>query len=173
MKKRFLGKVYTFKLQGRKSNISGFVLSYNDDWTLVKRCADYTFDGYTIFKNENVEFELGEFEKRITKILKLKNEYPPKLPKIKIDSLDDILKSISNKYKLIQLDFKDGESFDVVTYLGKSDSNYLFDELTTNAKWRYKLKLSEKECRVISFDNDYLNSLKLITRFRKSHMVIR
>lgn len=70
-------------------------------------------------------------------------------------------------YDLIQLDTRDGEAFDVVKYLGFQDGLYHFDELTTRAKWRYKLRLPSKEIRYISFDNDYLNALKLVTKFKR------
>jgi hypothetical protein len=63
------------------------------------------------------------------------------------------------------LDTKDGKAFDVVRYLGIDNNLYLFKELTVRAKWRYQLELPEKEINYISFDNDYLNSLKLVTSF--------
>ena len=167
MQKKYLGRFLTFKFSGRKETISGVVLAYNNNWTLVKRCVDYDPDGYTIFKNEKVEHYYGDFEKRAAKILKLKNYSFKKEPKIPIDTLETILAFATRKFKLIQLDTRKGDAFDVVSYLGKTDSLYQFDELTTNAKWRYKLNLPEKECRFISFDNDYLNSLKLITKFKR------
>jgi hypothetical protein len=170
MPKPSIGKFLTFKFIGRKDNISGIVLDYNDNWTLLRDCSwDYQLDGYTIFKNDRVEYLYGDFEKRATKILKLKGYNFKKEPKIPIDNLASIFNFISKKYKLIQLDTRKGDACDVVSYLGEDNSLYLFDELTTNAKWRYKLKLPEKECRFISFDNDYLNSLKLITKFKPRH----
>src|SRR4030095_4273932 len=166
MQKQLIGKFLTFKFVGRKENISGVVLTYNNDWTLVRRCIDYELDGYTVFKNEKVEHYYGDFEKRAARILKLKNYYFKKEPKIPIDSLETILVFAAKKFKLIQLDTRKGDAFDVVSYLKREDSLYQFDELTINAKWRYKLKLPEKECKFISFDNDYLNSIKLITKFK-------
>ncbi len=166
MTKKFIGKFFTFKFVGRKHDISGVVLDYNVDWTLIRRCIDYSLDGYTIFKNEKVDHFYGDSEKRATKILKLKKYSFKEKKQIILDSLDAILKSIDKKYGLIQLDTRKGDASDVVKYLGQADSFYLFDELTTAAKWRYKLRLPEKECRFISFDNGYLNSLKLITKFK-------
>ncbi len=169
MPKRSIGKFFTFEFKGRKDNISGVVLDYNDDWTLLKNCVDYRLDGFIIFKNDKVEHYYGDYEKRATKVLKLKGYNFEKEPKIPIDNLESIFNFISEKYKLIQLYTRKGDACDVVSYLGEDNSLYLFDELTTNAKWRYKLKLPEKECRFISFDNDYLNSLKLITKFKPAH----
>ena len=165
MQKRLIGKYFTFKFSGRKSDISGVVLAYNDNYTLVRTVVDYTPDGYTIFRNEKVEHYFGDHEKIATKILKLKNYSADKEPNIPIDTLGNIFSFISDNYKLIQLDTRKGDASDVVRYLGQDGKFYLFDELTTTAKWRYKLSLPERECRCISFDNNYLNALKRITKW--------
>ena len=165
MTKQIIGKFRSFRFKGRKENVSGVVLDYNDNWTLLKKCDAYNLDGFIIFKNERAEDVYGDYEKRASKILKLKGYNYKEEPQIPIDNLANIFKFISDKYKLIQLDVAKGDAFDVVSYRGEENSLYLFAELTTNAKWRYKLELPEKECRYISFDNDYLNSLLLITKF--------
>jgi hypothetical protein len=168
MTKKLTGKFLTFKFVGRKYDISGVVLDYNDNWTLIRNCSEYSLDGFTIFKNEKVDYFYGDKEKMATKILKLKKYSYLKDPTITLVSLDEMLNTIDKKYGLIQLDTRKGDASDVVRYLGQVDSLYLFDELTTTAKWRFKLRLPEKECRFISFDNRYLNSLKLVTKFKKS-----
>jgi len=168
MTKKLIGKYLTFKFVGRKYDISGVVLNYNDNWTLIRACNDYFPDGFTIFKNEKVDFQYGEKEKMATKILKLRKYSYQDDPIITLDSLSEMLNFINNKFGLIQLDTRKGDASDVVKYVGQAGSLYLFDELTTTAKWRYKLQLPEKECRFISFDNHYLNSLKLVTKFKKT-----
>jgi hypothetical protein len=165
--KRYRGKFLTFQFPRRKQNISGIVLGYNEAYTFIRRCHDYQLDGYTIFKNDKAEFVQGDFEKRAARILKLKNYLPEKEAGIPIDTLDNMLMHIGQQYQLIQLDTPKGDASDIVAYIGKVGRSYHFDELTTNAKWRFKLELPERECRFISFDNDYLNSLKLITNFKK------
>jgi len=166
MTKKLIGKLFAFKFVGRKYDILGVVLDYNDDWTLIRNCDEYSPDGFTLFKNEKVDHYYGEREKMATKILKLKKYSYQNDPKITLASLHEMLSSIDKKYGLIQLDTRKGDASDVVKYLGQADALYLFDELTTTAKWRYKLRLPEKECRFISFDNNYLNSLKFITKFK-------
>lgn len=162
---RILGKYLTFQFVGRKSAISGVVLAYNDQYTAIRTVVDYTADGFTIFKNEKVEHHYGDHEKIATRILKRKNYSVKGEPNIPIDSLNSIFTFISDNYQLIQLDTRKGDASDVVRYLGQDGKFYLFDELTTAAKWRFKLRLPERECRFISFDNNYLNALKLITKF--------
>lgn len=166
MRKSQIGKLYSFKFPKRKSAIQGIILDYNDEWTLIKRIYDYSADGFTIFKNEKVETIQGEGEKFTAKVLKLKSYSVLKEPKVPIDKLENILSHLDKKYGLIQLDTIDDEAFDVVKYLGFENNLFLFDELTTRAKWRYKLELPAKKIKYISFDNDYLNSLKLVTKFK-------
>ena len=173
MRKSQIGKLYSFKFPKRKSEIQGIVLDYNDEWTLLKRTYDYSTDGYTVFKNDKVEATHGEYEKFAAKIFKLKNYSPQKEPKIPIDNLESLLSYIDKKHSLIQLDTKDGEAFDVVKYLGSDNNLYIFDELTTRAKWRYKLKLPAQEIKYISFGNDYLNALKLVTKFKFVRQITR
>ncbi|MGZ3860601.1 MAG: hypothetical protein ACXVMS_13755 [Flavisolibacter sp.] len=173
MPKSQIGKLYTFKFPKRKSEIQGIVLDYNDKWTLIKRTHDYSTDGFTVFKNDKVEVIHEDYEKFAAKILKAKNYSHSKEPKIPIDCIESLLLYVDNKYKLIQLDMSDGEAFDVVKYLGFEKGLYLFDELTTRAKWRYKLKLLGKEIKYISFGNDYLNSLKLVTKFKAGRIIGR
>jgi outer membrane protein assembly factor BamB len=166
MRKSQVGKHYSFKFPKRKSQIQGIVIDYNDEWTLIKRTYDYSTDGFTAFKNDKVEATHGEYEKFAAKILKVKNYSPSKEPKIPIVSLEGLLSYIDKKYHLIQLNTNDGEAFDVVKYLRFENNLYHFDELTTRAKWRYKLDLQAKQIKYISFGSDYLNSLKLVTKFK-------
>ncbi len=164
---KFKGKYCSFNIKGRKDKISGIVLNWNDSWTLIRTCVDYRIDGYTIFKNENVEFEINEFEQRADKILKLKKYNYKTEPKIKINSLLEIIRYIDKNHKLIQVDTKDGKAFDVVKFKHFENDIYFLDEILADGKLRDVLEFKEKIFRVISFDNDYLNSLKLITKFRK------
>jgi len=166
MPKKYIGKFLTFKFVGRKYDVSGVVLDYNDDYTLIRNCNDYLFDGYMIFRNLKVEFFQGDHEKRAMKILKLKKYLFKENLKINLGSLGQIFSYIDKKYGLIQLDNQKGDASDVVKYLGQSGKVYLFNELTVDAKWRDELHLPEKQCRFISFDNDYLKSLKLLGKIK-------
>jgi hypothetical protein len=165
MQKKYIGKYLTFKFTGRKYDLTGVVLGYSKVYTLIKIFVDYCPNGFQIFKNDKVDFLFGESEKFATKILKLKKYSVLKEPAIPVDTLDNILTYINRHYKLIGIETRKGDAMDVVRYLGQKDDKYCFDELTSLAKWRYKLELPEKECRFIEFDTNYLNSLRLVTKF--------
>lgn len=167
MNKKLIGTVVTFKIKGRKDHITGVVLNYNDEWTHIRRCIDYSLDGHTIFRNNKVEYIIDDYEKRVKKILTLKKYDSKKERKIPLESLDKILSFIDKNHKLIQIDTSKGDAFDVVKYNGQKDLEYFFDELMPDGRWRYKLNFKESICKCISFDNDYLNSLSLITKFNE------
>ena len=96
------------------------------------------------------------------KILKKKYGSEKKSAPIELTELGEILTNIQQSYRLLQLDNKKGDAFDVVKYLGNEKSLYVFRELTVNAKWGFELRLPAKKISVISFGNDYLDSLLLI-----------
>jgi hypothetical protein len=157
------GKFLTFELSKRSESLSGIVLNYNEEWIFIKRVIDFRLDGYTIFENaEKIVSSYGAYEKLATIILKKKKYDHKKDIVMPIIEISDMLNFITKNYTLIQLDNRKGDAFDVVKFIRKEDSLYVFNELTTNAKWRFKLQLPRKEVSVISFDTDYLNSLKLM-----------
>jgi len=154
------GDFLTFSALERKETFSGVVLNYNEKWALIRRCVDYRLDGYTVFENtKKINYVSGEHEKKTASILKKKRYNYAKDASVPIQSIDTMLRFITKKYTLLQLDSKDGDSFDVVKFIEKKDALFVFHELTSKAKWRYNLKLSIEELTCISFDNDYLNSL--------------
>lgn len=166
--KRYIGKFLSFRFKGYKKTLSGIVLNYNDDYTLIRASGDYRLDGYTIFKNQDVEYLQDDYEKRAARIFKLKNYQPEKEPAIPIDDLDNIFTYLNQHYQLMMIDLPKGDAGDVVSYTGKVGKMYHFQGLTVDGKWKYTFKFQEKSCRYIHFDNDYLNGLKLITKFKKA-----
>jgi hypothetical protein len=167
IKMNYKGRFLSFKIKGRKSKISGVVLNWNKDWTLIRRCIDYSVDGYSIIRNKNLTFFYEEYEQRANKILKIKNYNYKSEPKIPIDNLLNIIKYIDKNYKIIQVDTKDGEAFDLLKFKYFENMTFYFDELLANGKWRDVMKFKENVFRVITFDTDYSNSLSLITKIKK------
>jgi hypothetical protein len=152
----------TMHQAGRSESFSGIILDSNSDWIYIQRVFDYRIDGYTVLRNKKITFSSSYYEKQAMKIIEKKGLSFANGPRLPLDSLDSILNFITNNYLLIQIDSKKGDSSDVVKFLKKEKDKYVFKELTVKAKWRYTLRLPEKELEFISFDNDYLNSLKLL-----------
>ena len=157
------GQLFTFKIPFRKETLSGIILNYNDEWVLIRRISEYRLDGYTIFENtDKLIYSRGVYEKFVTRILNKKKYNYKKDLLIPISDTVQMLNEITQKYILIQLDARKGDAFDVVKFVGTKSDVFLFKELTVNAKWRYNLQLQRREIVCISYDNDYLNSLKLV-----------
>ncbi|MCW7471836.1 hypothetical protein ND863_19920, partial [Leptospira kanakyensis] len=95
----------------------------------------------------------------------------PKHKKIKsfpLDNLEQILLYLTDKYEVFQISNKDESK----TYLGNLNSvkgEYLIlNTLTPKAAWIGKIKIKISEIRTIQFDNDYINSLKLLYKMTKA-----
>jgi len=137
-KKKYIGNLLKFKYSDKKEVFKGIVLDYNNDWTfLIYNPVDYVADGFIILKNlKSLAFSKFSNDKMKEKILKIKInslDIPLDLPLIKIE---DILNYISEKYGIL--------------------------EVQTNVLSKSNTKLIENKIRIIKFDNDYINSLKLI-----------
>ncbi len=157
------GKFYTFEIPSRNDSISGFILDYNKEWILIRRCFDYRLDGFSLFKRDkDLVLEYGTYERISASIFKLKKYNYKKEKLVKITDLNAMLKEITKRYFFLQIESNDGEALDVVNFIGKDNEFFLFKELTVNAKWRFRLSLEEQTISFISFGSEYLNSLKLL-----------
>ena len=142
-KKKYIGQLVSIKYSDRPTSIFGFVIAYNDDWTLLKyNPFDYIVDGYIILRHKNIEgFRRDAKEKFREKVIMLKKQHLPDFSDFPLTDLETILTSLTKKYGIFQFDLKTEKA----CYLGK-------------------LKLLTKSKLTIEFDTDYINSLKLISK---------
>jgi len=167
--KKYIGQIVSFKLKDRKEIIHGYVIDYNEDWTLLKdNPVDYIIDGYVILRNTNIKaFCREEDEKWREKVINLKGLKPNKNDLIPLTNLETILTYLTDKFGIFQVFKKSGK----VCYLGRVKSidseKLVMDDLDTKGKWTRKLKLKTIDISVIEFDTDYINSLKLILKTKK------
>lgn len=121
----------------------GFVLACNDTFTLIN-CFNrdmYSLDGYSVFYNEDISeyWVYTDVEDYLeTKYVKLKNIKPKAQPSLNLNSLPEMLTSISKKFPLIQI-YRDRLNEDgyVIGKLAKLKEN-TFNLLCirTDAKWK-------------------------------------
>lgn len=163
--KRNIGKLFSFKLTDWEDPISGFVIDYNDDWTLLKyNPVDYIIDGYILFRNKNIEgLFRGAKQKWTEKVIKLKGLQPTDKEIIPLTDLETILEYLTDNFGVFQF-YTDSET---VCYLGKLKSldskKLIIDYLDTKGKWSGERKFKPGNFSVIEFNTDYINSLKLIS----------
>jgi hypothetical protein len=162
--KHFRGQLIRLKFRDMKP-IDGIVIDYNDDWMLLKSNPnDYIIDGYAIVKNHGIkDIVLGDEEKWREKVIKLK-KYKTLKAKIPLRSLEDILKTLTKRFGVFTLYTKE----DGICWLGRLKSidhkSVVIDDMTPKGKWVGTMTFKTKDIRVIEFETDYINSLKLVSK---------
>jgi hypothetical protein len=164
--KDLIGKFVSFKYRERKDVISGFLIDFNDDWTLIKyNPVDYVIDGYLILKTNNIlKYIRGDFEEFREKVLRAKNIIPTDKDIFPITNLSETLQLVSDRFGAFKIEKKD----DTVCFIGRlvkiTKGNVIIREIDAKAKWVETEKYQIKSIRTIEFDSDYVNSLVLYSK---------
>lgn len=169
-KKKHVEQLISVKFTDRKEAIYGYVVDYNNDWTLMKyNPVDYIIDGYIIFAHKNIEgFRRDINEKWREKVIKLKGLELSEKDIIPLTNLEAILRCLTDNFGVFQLYTKSEKA----CYLGRLKSidakQLVIDYLNTKGKWAGQAKFRPNDIRVIEFDTDYINSLKLVLKSKKT-----
>lgn len=168
-KKKYIGQLVSIKYSDRPTPISGFVIDYNDQWTLLKyNLVDYVIDGYIILRHKNiVGFRRDAKEKFREKVIMLKKQHLPDIADLPLTDLETILSSLTKKYGIFQFELKTEKA----CYLGKlkslTTSKLTIDYLNPKGRWTKQMQFRPNDIRTIEFDTDYINSLKLVSKKKK------
>jgi hypothetical protein len=168
-KRKYIGQLVSVKYADRPTPIFGFVVDYNDEWTLLKyNPVDYVIDGYIILRHKNIEgFNRDANEKFKEKVIILKKQHLPDFSDFPLTNLEAIVSNLTKKYGIFQFDLKTEKS----CYLGKlkslTKSKLTIDYLNPKGLWTKQMQFRPNDIRTIEFDTDYINSLKLISKKRK------
>jgi hypothetical protein len=171
IKKKYIGEVLSFKFQYVNSIeiYRGYLIDYNDDWTLLKYNAnDYVRDGYIILRNKHIiSYKQDEEENFHKKVLDLKGESVTQSDKIPMDNIKTILSYLTEKYGVFQFDLRSN----TYCYIGKVksiDKNSLtIDYLDSIGNWSETREYKLGNIRTIQYDSDYINSLLLVSKSNK------
>ncbi|MFH0895553.1 MAG: hypothetical protein V2A54_14035 [Bacteroidota bacterium] len=162
--KKHIGQLISVKFTDREEPIYGFVIDYNDDWTLMKNNpVDYVIDGYIIFRHKNIEsFRRSAEEKFRERVIKLKGLEPTDKEAIPLTDLETILQHLTKHFGVFQVSTKS----ETACYLGRLKSidnkKLIMDDLNPKGKWDGQMEFRTGDIRMIEFDSDYINSLKLV-----------
>jgi hypothetical protein len=165
-RRKYIGKLISIRYNDRPTPIFGFVIDYNDEWTLLRyNPFDYIIDGYIILRHKNIEgFQRGINEKFREKIIMLKGTHLSDLSDFPLSDLETILSSLTKKYGIFQFDLKTERA----CYLGRIKSltkgKLTIDYLNPKGVWTKQMQFRPNDIRTIEFDTDYINSLKLISK---------
>lgn len=167
--KRFIGKLITLHFTDRQSPVRGYVIDYNEDWTLLKyNSVDYITDGFVIVRHKNIKsFERGDNEIWTEKVMNLKGLQPDESDKVPLDNLEIILQTLSDRFGLFTLYMKSESACHVGRLRSFEGKRFTIDYLTTRARWEGTMSFIANNIRIIEFDNDYLRSLRCVYESRK------
>lgn len=160
----YLRQLITIEFEDRKEIFSGFLIDYTNDWILIKNNpVDFIIDGYVILKNKNIRSITRDGDTAFTEsVIRLKGLKTNSDEIIPLRDLSSILTFITNKYGIFQIAKKSEKA----VYLGKliklDDEELVIDFLETRGKFGGELSINPNKIRVIEFDTDYINSLKLL-----------
>lgn len=161
---QYLRQLVEIEFQDKKQIFTGFLIDYSDDWILLRNNpVDYILDGFVILRNKNIEAVNRDHELAFTeKVIRLKGLKINSEDIIPIKDLASIINYVSQKYEIFQIAKKSVKS----AYLGKllslTDEELMIDFLDTRGEFGGELAFNPEKIRVIEFDTDYINSLKLV-----------
>lgn len=168
-KKKYINELVSIKYTDRKDPFYGFVIDFNAEWTLLKyNSVDYVTDGYVILKHKNIQGVRRDAEEKFReKVIRLKGLAPTDKEMVPITDIESILKFLTKKFGVFQFYTKS----ETACYLGRlisiDSKQLIIDFLDPKGKWTGKMKFRPGDIRVIEFDTDYINSLKLVSKQRK------
>ena len=161
---KYLRQLISIEFDDKKEIFSGFLIDWTEDWILLKNNpVDFIIDGYTILKNKNVKSIIQdkdhEFTERVIKLKGLKTSAEEIIP---LKDLSSIINFLADKYEIFQIATKS----DKAVYLGKlielNEDELVIDFLGPEGEFEGEMIFKQNKIRVIEFDTDYINSLKLI-----------
>ena len=162
----YLRQLVSIEFLDKKEIYTGFLIDYSDDWILLRNNpVDFIIDGFVILKNKNIERMYRDSNHEFTeKVIRLKGLKTNAKDIIPIKDLTSIVNFLDKKYGIFQIAKKSATS----AYLGKliklNDEELIIDFLDTKGQFGGELSFNPEKIRVIEFDTDYINSLKLVAQ---------
>lgn len=163
---KYLRQLISIEFEDKKEIFTGFLIDWTEDWILLKNNpVDFIIDGFTILKNKNVKSIIQDKDHEFTeKVIKLKGLKTSAEEIIPLKDLSFIIHFLANRYEIFQIATKS----DKAVYLGKlmelNDEELIIDFLGPEGKFEGEMSFKQNKIRVIEFDTDYINSLKLIVQ---------
>ncbi|EIA08168.1 hypothetical protein [Flavobacterium frigoris] len=161
---KYLRQLISIVFEDKKEVFTGFLIDWTEDWILLKNNPfDFIIDGYTILKNKNVKSiiqdEDYEFTERVIKLKGLKTSAEEIIP---LTDLPSIINFLAMRHEIFQI----AKKSDKAVYLGRllelNEKELIIDFLGPEGKFEGEMNFKLNKIRVIEFDTDYINSLKLV-----------
>lgn len=159
----YINKVISITLKN-KTYFQGILINISDDWCYLKYIpVDYVVDGFVLINRRYIaNIETTDDDVFTENILRLKGLISEKSIILNIDNNTKLLSDLQSKIEIIKIELKDHYK----SYIGKIDivkeHSFKVRLFSPNATWLGLETFLFKEIRAIYFNDDYINSLKLI-----------
>ena len=159
-------KVETFKVADWQDEETGLIIDENEEWILVKHIpVDFIIDGFKVYKKEFIEERTAsDNEAFIERVLKLKGIKEDKPVGFTFGDTIETLKWAEKTYGLFE--FQDMDQTELFYgRIKKVENDTLFIDsikLDGELETDYEYEFAINEIRVITFETDYFNSIKLL-----------
>ncbi len=162
--RQLIGKLISFEYADRAMPITGILLEYNEEWTLLRyNPIDYLLDGFVILRNKHVMgYSRGTSEKFTEKVIAKKNYKILPQNAISLTDVPGILQQITETYGLVMFQLKAERKCYVGKFVSYEERRLKIKNLDARARWTGERNFRPGDIRTIEFDTDYLNSLKLV-----------
>lgn len=172
IRRSHIGKSYSIGYKPGTSVLehSGIILNYSEEWVLLRHNpVDYVIDGFILLRRKHItSVTRGKWERFKDELFSKKKGARDKAPKVPIESIEEILTYLTRKYGVFMFDMRS----DSTCWLGRvkyiKGSRLKIDDMGTRGEWTKNMpEFILGNIRSISFDNDYVNSLMLVSKRKK------
>lgn len=166
---KYLRQLISIEFEDKKEIFTGFLIDWTEDWILLKNNPfDFIIDGYSILKNKNIQSinqdKDHEFTEKVIKLKGLKTSGEEIIP---LTDLPAIIHFLADHYGIFQI----AKRSDKTVYLGQlieiTEGELIIDFLGSEGDFEGEMAFNLEKIRIIEFDTDYINSLKLIVSENK------
>lgn len=160
-------RVEDVQLKGWEADISGLWLAENDDWLLLRYIpVDYVTDGYVLLAKHHIATRIPKKGRKQTEqVLKLKGIKAEVPTGFEFMDTVELLRWMQQQYGLVH--FMEEEQSAFLGWINEADPVHLWiDTLepagTVAAREADEAPFELSQIRLIVFDDDYSQSLKLL-----------
>lgn len=147
-----------------KTSFQGILIDVSENWCYLKYIVvDYVADGFVLVNRRYItNIELSDDDGFKENILRLKGVIAEKSTQLNITTNVKLLLDLQSKIEIIKIELKNPDK----CYIGKvsivREHSFRVLLFSPNATWLRSETFLFKEIRAIYFDDDYINSLRLV-----------
>lgn len=160
--KKYINKTVEFRLVNDEI-IKGILIDYSDDWTFLHyNPVDYVLDGYVLIRNSQID-SYRKINSRIeNEIFKIKMGLETNENFIAINLNDNFFDFFYINKLVFSIETSD-RNFIIGKIITMDEKGIEIRLLDSKGKWLKERKIQYKKINKIEFNNDYINSLLLVT----------